>query len=397
MLALSTLTQAAALAAMIGIVAVLPAVIREFGMSRAQAGILATAPNIGLLLTVTVWGLSVDRLGGRWTLALGVVGAGVFTILASRESSLQMIEATLILTGIFAASAFPAGGRMVAQWFDDRRSLAMGINQAFVPVAGLLTALLLPPVAAALGWRTALVCSGLPALIAGAGYLVLYRDRAVQSEERPRTSIPRLLRSREFLLVTGAAMCFMVAQISLSSFLMPFLVQELGWSVALAGLALAIAQFGGLVGRFGWGSLTERLVGDRSVVTWKVVALLGAISAIALGRMTRTSPGLLIMAIAFVFGVACIGWNGLHIHLVADVAGAASAGMAVGISINFLQLTILVGAPSFGFAADHLGGYSAAWTGLAGVLVLGAVVLTKIRVDSNFAAATMPLVGRGSS
>lgn len=389
MLILSTATQAAALAAMLGVVAVLPPMIREFGISRAQAGFLATAPNVGLLATALLWGLAVDRFGGRRTLAAGTLVAGLFTVVASRMRSLGMVELMLVLTGLFAAGAFPAGGRMVAHWFDDRRSLAMGVNQSFVPVAGLLTALVLPPLAAASGWRVAMLWSGLPAVLAGLLYALLYRDRAVPAARAARRPFAAVLRDRNFQLVTVAAMCFMAAQISLASFLMPFLVQSLGWTVAVAGLALSAAQLGGLLGRFGWGGLTERLAGDRSVVTWMLVAVLGAASAIALGRMTRSSPAGLILTIAFLFGVACIGWNGLHIHLVAEVAGVASAGMAVGISINCLQLTILAGAPSFGFAADHFGGYPVAWTGLAAILLAGAAVLSRIRMPAALPEATI--------
>lgn len=154
MLALSTLTQAYALAAMIGIVAVLPAVIRAYGITRAQAGLVAVAPNLGLLLSLTIWGAAVDRLGGRRTLGVASVLAGMCAVLASHMQSLPMLVLALALIGVAAGAFFPASGRMVARWFNERRGLAMGISQSFVPIAGLTTALWIPATASALGWRS---------------------------------------------------------------------------------------------------------------------------------------------------------------------------------------------------------------------------------------------------
>lgn len=44
-------------------------------------------------------------------------------------------------------------------------------------------------------------------------------------------------------------------------------------------------------------------------------------------------------------------------------------------------MTILVGAPAFGWIADHLGGYHTAWAAVAGLLVV-AVLVPGARVAS---------------
>ena len=381
MLGLSTVTQASALAAMIGVVALLPAVIEEFGISRTVAGVVATAPNLGLLLSLTAWGAVVDRFGSRATLGPAAIAAGGLIVLASRMPTIPLLTVLLALTGVAAAVSFPAGGRMVAHWFDERRGLAMGINQAFVPLAGLTTALVLPAIAGSAGWRAALLLSGAPAAVAGLGYVLLYRERPVGHEPVSRMSVRALLRNRGFLLITAGAMAFMVAQSALMSFLMPFLVQDLRWPVAAAGIALSAAQLGGLVGRFTWGGLGDRLLGNRHVLTWQAVGALGAAAALLLGRTASSWPAWVVLLLALFFGVACIGWNGLHVHLVTEVAGKARAGLAIGASLNFLQLTILVGTPAFGWIADHRGGYPMAWTTIAAVLVVAIAVLAAVRLE----------------
>ena len=43
----------------------IPLLHAERGLSLAQAGLLAAAPNVGVLLTLVLWGAAVDRWGER--------------------------------------------------------------------------------------------------------------------------------------------------------------------------------------------------------------------------------------------------------------------------------------------------------------------------------------------
>jgi MFS family permease len=63
----------------------------------------------------------------------------------------------------------------------------------------------------------------------------------------------------------------------------------------------------------------------------------------------------------FVFGFSMIGWNGIFLTLVAEIAGSNRAGMATGISLSIGFLGILLGPPAFGYLVDKTGSYSTAW------------------------------------
>ena len=56
-----------------------------------------------------------------------------------------------------------------------------------------------------------------------------------------------------------------------------------------------------------------------------------------------------------------IGWNGIFLTLVAEIAGSDRAGTATGISLSIGFLGILLGPPAFGYLVDKTGSYSAAW------------------------------------
>ena len=53
----------------------IPLLHTQRGLSLAEAGLIATAPNVGVLLTLILWGAAVDRWGERVILVTGLVVA----------------------------------------------------------------------------------------------------------------------------------------------------------------------------------------------------------------------------------------------------------------------------------------------------------------------------------
>ena len=65
MLGASTLAQGAAAVTIHGPAFLIP-VLRDEGLSLPQAGLVAAAPTIGVMLTLVAWGLLTDRRGERF-------------------------------------------------------------------------------------------------------------------------------------------------------------------------------------------------------------------------------------------------------------------------------------------------------------------------------------------
>src|SRR5690242_9713245 len=74
-LAAGMAAMAAGCAFQFGLPFLLPALRRE-GLSLAQAGLLTTAPAVGLLATLVAWGAAADRWGERRVLTIGLLGQG---------------------------------------------------------------------------------------------------------------------------------------------------------------------------------------------------------------------------------------------------------------------------------------------------------------------------------
>ncbi|MDP9028138.1 MAG: MFS transporter, partial [Actinomycetota bacterium] len=124
----------------------IPLLHTQRGLSLAQAGLLAAAPNLGLVLSLVAWGAATDRWGERRMLVGGLLVATTATVAASLVSGYAALGMILVAAGIGAASTNAASGRIVVGWFPkEKRGLAMGIRQSCQPLGVAVAALVVPP------------------------------------------------------------------------------------------------------------------------------------------------------------------------------------------------------------------------------------------------------------
>jgi MFS family permease len=97
---------------------------------------------------------------------LGAIAAGCAFLIASRSNSLSpMIAAYLLLgLGISTATLGPAAF-VLANWFEARRGLAMGIAMAGTTAGGMVMTLVANYVILQSGWRAAYVVLGVPMIV----------------------------------------------------------------------------------------------------------------------------------------------------------------------------------------------------------------------------------------
>src|SRR6478735_588381 len=135
MLGASTFAQAAAAVMMHGPAFLIPTLHEQEGLSLAQAGLVAAAPTIGVMLTLVAWGWVTDRRGERFVMLIGLSATTVAGVASALTGGLVLLVVTLFLAGAAAASTNAASGRVVVGWFPPaRRGLAMGIRQMSQPV-----------------------------------------------------------------------------------------------------------------------------------------------------------------------------------------------------------------------------------------------------------------------
>ena len=385
-LALIMAVQTASNLGALGLPALAPLLRDDLGLTRQEAGSFLSAFYVGGALTSFPAGWLADRLGVRWTLLAGqgLVAAGF--ALMTLAPDYPSLLAAVVLAGVGFGAVNPTSTKGVLVWFPARsRATVVGVKQAGFPLGGALGALTLPALAIRpeYGWRGALgVAAVLIALSAGLAGLA-YREPRAEVLDVTRTDVrPRargVLRSRPIWLVSWATFLFAAVQVSWISYAPLYLSEVVGLSALGAGVVLGLAQTGGIFGRVGFGVLSDRLLGGRRLGVLLVAGVASGVLCLATGALAPGTAPAWLALIAFGFGVAGIGWNGVHHTLVAEIAGRDSAATAVGLCLAVSSLGVIAGAPLVGAVADRLGSYGPGWVGLAGAMGLAVVLLLGVR------------------
>jgi MFS family permease len=329
--------------------------LRADGLTLAQAGLLAGCPIAGLLVTLVAWGAAADRYGERRVLTLGL-GAGGLVLAGARLHGSVALGATFLLAGAATAAVHAASGRLVLGWFAaHERGRAMAIRQCAQPLGVAIAALALPSLS-----HPSATHSGLPLAVAALGggclaatclALALVRDPV-----RPRSAAGQLpgspYRSPTLWRIHGASSMLVVPQFVIATFSLVYLVDVQGWSAAPAGRLLAAAQVGGAATRLAAGYWSDR-VGSRlrpmrllAVATGVVLAALAAATLAG-----ATAAGVVALVVATMLAVST---NGLAFTAVAERAGSAWAGRALGVQNTAQNALAAATPPVFGLLIGAL-------------------------------------------
>lgn len=372
-LALGTAAQTAYSAVFLGIPILAPVLRTEYDLTLPEVGLVIAAVNVGSVVTLLPWGLLADRLGERFVLGTGLVGASLALAVAAFAPSLAVFVAAIVLGGALGAGVNAASGRAVLGWFEERqRGFALGIRQTAVPLGGTLAALALPPIASEWGVRGGLIALAIGCFAAAAAGLVGLREAPAEEEELDDLVHP-LKDERIWRLSVGSGL-ILGAQACILGFAVLFLHGERGLSTAEAGAVLAITQVVGGALRIAAGRWSDHVRARLRPLRQLSTAL--AVSLVVTAIVTNAPLGLLLPALAAA-GALSLSWNGLSFTATAEIAGRARSGAALGFQQTALSVASTAAPPVFAVIVDGgswtLGFGLAALFPLAGLAVIRGV------------------------
>jgi MFS family permease len=362
----------------------IPLLHRERGLSLAEAGLLAAAPNLGLVLTLVLWGWLADRYGERIVLAVGLAITTVAVLAAIVAPGYVGLGIALLVAGAGTASTNAASGRVVVGWFPKhRRGLAMGIRQTCQPLGVAAAALAVPPLVAA--------GSVAPALLLGAvavGVSAVLCALVVVDPPRPERAAadpdgaPAGHPYRENVLwrIHGVSALLVVPQFALSTFGLVWLVGDLGWSSLAAGVLVAVAQFAGALGRIGVGVLSDAVGSRLRPLRW--VSLAGIV-LLLLTAAAGVVGWPVAVVIAYVLATCVsVADNGLAFTAVAEFAGPHWAGRALGAQNTGQFLAAALVGPGIG-ALIGVVGFPAAFAIVAFAPAIATPLIPSARLERD--------------
>src|SRR3954447_3201799 len=165
-LAATLAVQTLATMAMYSVPAIAPEVAQDLNVSGALVGgFVATAYGVGILSALLSPGL-VRRYGGvRATQAVLLAASGMLALAALGHGIAGLVLAAVVLGLGYGAAAPASTHLLVPQTPRPVFNLVMSLRQIGVPLGGVLAALILPPLALAIGWRGALLTEWGPVLL----------------------------------------------------------------------------------------------------------------------------------------------------------------------------------------------------------------------------------------
>jgi predicted MFS family arabinose efflux permease len=362
----------ASMAALYALSALAPFLVADLGLSRVAVGGLVTVSFAVAAVMSVFAGHLVDMWGARRGLVVlcGAVAVALFGAAAAPGYGWLLVA--VAAAGVGQAVANPATNVLVAQAVPaEQRGTAIGVKQSGVQAAALLGGLVLPAVAAAAGWRTALrVTALLPlAVLLAVWWGVPRARRPVTGGRWWRLSAP----SGWLTWLVGFSLLLGVGLAAVNTYLPLYATQRLGLGAGAAGALLAAFGGTGLLARVWWGRWADRTPDVVPVLGWlAAAAVVGMVLLFSAGPVWS---GLVWLG-AVVVGGSATAANAVSMLVVlrrGKALGQASGLVSLGFFGGFV-----VGPTAVGWCAEA-GGWEVAWLVVGGVFAATAAVAVRVR------------------
>ena len=357
-------------------------VAQALGVAATFIGVFVAIAYLGAIVASLASGSAVARFGAIRVSQAGLSLCALGLVLCT-VPSVAAVALGAFLVGLGYGPITPASSHLLALTTPAHRmSLVFSVKQTGVPLGGMLAGAIVPGLVLLAGWQMALLAAAAANLVCAIASQPL--RAALDADRQPDRALafgnllqPLHLVLSERVLARLAAFSFVFSavQLSLSTYLVTYLTVALDYSLVKAGLALSVAQIGGIVGRVAWGYVSDRWLGARRALA--LLAGLMALSTLATALLNAQVPPLLVFMLLIVFGASAIGWNGVYLAEVARRAPPGMASMATGGTLAVTFFGTVLGPAMFGALASLGGSYRAGFAALAIPTALCFLILRK--------------------
>ena len=290
-----------------------------------------------------------------------------------------------LLIGLGYGAITPASSQLLARTTPPQRmALTFSIKQTGVPLGAALSGLALPVLILAHGWRETLLAVALcgPLIALGAQPTRAALDTGRRRDHRASLAglfapLKLAVRNPKLVQLMVAGFTYAAMQICLMSFLVVYLTETLGRTLIAAGIALTIANVGGIVGRIGWGFVADRWLPPRRLLG--TLGLVAGSCALVTAGFGPGWPTLAVLAVCALFGATAIGWNGVQLAEIARNSPPGQAGAITGASGFVTFFGVVIGPPLFALLVTLTGSYAAGFAAIGSASLCCGVWLLRQR------------------
>ena len=339
----------------------LPLIGNELGLNYSEIGAILTCQYLVGAISNVPGGLVVDIVGRKTLLmALSLLWVGVPYLLMGFTHAYWLILVCSALIGIGNNLWHPAAIPLLAQWFPDRRGLAVAFHGMGGNVGDSLAPLAAGVLLTVLSWRDVVILNVFPALIVSL-LIVLYLGRSSNQKEKSDDKSSRikpadtlwalktLLKNRTVMMVSTSSAFRSMTQTALLMFLPIFLANEMGYSSAWIGGCIFGLQAAGFIAAPIAGHLSDRMGRRRIIMSSMAMTAIVLLLMATAGRST-----------AFVLLISFLGFFLFAIRAVMqawmlDATPRNMGGTSIGILFGGQAIGAAIGPALGGILADTYG------------------------------------------
>ncbi|MGR8920572.1 MAG: MFS transporter [Gammaproteobacteria bacterium] len=363
-------------AGMFIVVVALPAFELDFAISRGTASVPYTMVMAGFGLGGLVTGRVVDRFGIVRPLLVSAVALGVSYVQAAWAGSFWLLSLAHVQIGCFGcAVVFAPLIADISKWFTARRGLAVAICACGNYVAGTVWPPVMHDLMQDIGWRETYIIIGLVSVGLMLPLTTVLRRRPAGGAQIAGSGgsagspaalglTPNALLALLCLAGVGCCMAMAMPQVHIVS-----MCFDRGYDPARGAQMLSVMLGFGIVSRLGFGFISDRLGGLRTILIGSVmqcVALFAFLPADSMGALFFASG---------LFGLFQGGIVPCYALIVREYFPEAEAGGRLGVIILATLVGMAFGGWVSGAIFDWTGSYTAAFVNGIGWNLLNVSVI----------------------
>lgn len=258
-----------------------PTLSKEMGLSNVQYATIAQAFQFAYLITFTLGGWVIDRLGVRWGLALSITWWSLAEMACGMASSYHELMLYRFLLGLGYPGAYLAAAKAASEWYPPQeRGFITGVYTSGATVGATIAPPLIAWLALTYNWQYAFYITGAAGIAYAIIWVMLYREpghhpllsetertyilsgREKVAKKAPpvRKTLPYLLKSRYFWAIVLGRMIGDTPWIFYVFWIPKFLNATQGMDLRTIGLVAWVPFLFADIGSLGGGWLSGRFI-----------------------------------------------------------------------------------------------------------------------------------------
>jgi MFS family permease len=200
---------------------------QDFELTNTAMGAIMSAITMASIFLALIGGIISDKVGSKWSYGLAVILVGLIGMLRGTAGNATALILYMAVIGVGVAVMMPNFPKSLGSWFEPSElGLANGIAISAYGLAAAvgmgLSSILSPALG---GWRNTLFLLSFVVILAGIGWLLIFRDRRTSSGQEAgihalMKSVKQVIRVRDVWILSAysASLSFsLLAALSLLS------------------------------------------------------------------------------------------------------------------------------------------------------------------------------------